>query len=215
MKAYCISGIGANEQVFHNLKLNFQYVTIKWKETSYKETLKDYARKLCEQVDTSEAFVLIGVSFGGMLAIEMNNFINPKKTILISSAATRKELPVILKLIGKSKIINLIPSFLFTVPPFLLFWTFGIKDKQGRKMIREIVCGMDRKFTKISIEKILNWKNSNIPKNLVRIHGDKDMLLPAPSHTAYIKVKGGRHFMIGDRAEEISDLLNREIATLK
>ena len=80
MKAYCISGIGANEQIFHNLNLKFDYVPVKWVETTYKESLKDYAQKLCEQVDTSEKFVLIGVSYGGMLATEMNKFINPQQS---------------------------------------------------------------------------------------------------------------------------------------
>lgn len=214
MKAYCISGIGANEQVFHNLTLDFEFIPVKWVETTYSETLKDYAEKLCAQIDTSEKFVLIGVSYGGMLATEMNKFIAPEKTILISSTASRKELPVTLRFIGKIKIINLVPSFFFTIPPFLLFWFFGIHNPQGRKMIKEIVAGIDRRFTKMSIEKILNWTNNDIPSNMVRIHGDKDKLLPAPKNVNYLKVKNGGHFMIGDRANEVSKLLNSEIKAL-
>ncbi len=211
MKAYCISGIGANEQVFHNLKLNFEYIPIKWVETSDNETLKDYAQKLCAQIDTSEKFVLIGVSYGGMLAIEMNKFIKPEKTILISSTATRKELPLILRIIGRIGIINFVPSFFFTIPPFLLFWFFGIKNPNGRKMIKEIVQGIDRKFTKQSIKKILNWINQEIPENMIRIHGDNDKLLPVPDNVEFILIKNGGHFMIGDRATEVSQILNQEV----
>ncbi|MEQ6122061.1 alpha/beta hydrolase [Reichenbachiella sp. MALMAid0571] len=210
MKAYCISGIGANEKVFHQLKLDFEYVPVKWMPTNVSETLQDYAHKLCDQVDTSEPFVLIGVSYGGMLATEMNKFIRPEKTILISSTATRKELPWTLKFLGNTKIIYLVPSTFFTVPPFIIFWFFGINTKEGKRMITEIIGGIDKKFTKLSVKKILEWKNMDIAPNTLRIHGDKDRLLPAPLNVEYIEVKNAGHFMIGNRVEEVSEILNRE-----
>jgi hypothetical protein len=81
-------------------------------------------------------------------------------------------------------------------------------------MIRKIVGGIDKGFTKMSIKKILNWDNQDIPENLIRIHGDSDRLLPVPKGIDYIKVKNGRHFMIGDRSEEVSKLLNDEFKKL-
>lgn len=215
MKAYCISGIGANEKVFHQLKLDFEYIPIKWVATESTETLKDYAFKLCEQVDTTEPFVLIGVSYGGMLATEMNKFIHPEKTILISSTATSKELPRILRFFGSIKLIHLVPSFFFTVPPFIIFWFFGINTKEGKRMITEIIRGIDKKFTKLSVKKILEWENLEIAPNTLRIHGDRDRLLPAPLNVEYIEVKNAGHFMIGNRVEEVSEILNREFKLIK
>ncbi|MFT7031575.1 MAG: hypothetical protein ACJA2S_000065 [Cyclobacteriaceae bacterium] len=214
MKAYCISGIGANEKVFHQLSLNFDYIPIKWVVTDNSEKVRDYARKLCDQVDTSEEFVLIGVSYGGMLATEMNNFIQPQKTILISSTATRQELPAILRFLGRVKIINIVPSFFFTAPPFLIFWIFGINTEEGKKLITEIIKGTDKRFTKRSVKKILEWTNNEVAPNTVRIHGTKDLLLPAPKGVSYIEVKNAGHFMIGNRQQEISNILNREVASI-
>ena len=214
MKAYCISGIGANEKVFHQLTLNFDYIPIKWVPTDNSETLQDYAKKLCGQVDTSEEFVLIGVSYGGMLATEMNNFIHPVKTILISSTATRQELPAILRFLGRIKIINIVPSFFFTAPPFLIFWIFGINTEEGKRLITEIIEGTDKSFTKRSVKKILEWTNKEIAPNTIRIHGTKDLLLPAPKSALFIEVKNAGHFMIGIRKGEISKILNKEMAQL-
>ena len=210
MKAYCISGIGANEKVFEQLTLKFQYTTIKWVPTSRKESLEDYAKKLCEQIDTSEPFILIGVSYGGMLATEMNKFINPKKTFLISSLAMRAELPLVLRIIGRIKLINIVPSFFFTVPPFIIYWFFGIHTQQGRQVIRDIIRGIDKKFTKLSIKKILEWTNTDIAENTVRIHGTKDRLLPVPDNVEFLEVKNGGHFMIGNRSAEVSRLINEQ-----
>ena len=215
MKAYCLTGIGANEEVFHNLDLDFEYIPIVWTPTTNKESLKDYAEKLCKQVDISEKFVLIGVSYGGMLATEMNKFITPEKTILVSSVANRKELPGILKFLGKTGLINIVPTYFFTLPPFLLYFIFGIHNEAGKKIVRKIIGGIDNQFTKMSIKKILNWDNQdNPPDNLIRIHGDNDWVLPVPKNVVNIKVKNGRHFMIGDRSQEVSKLLNDEFKKL-
>ncbi len=211
MKAYCISGIGANEAVFHQLNLKFEYVPIKWVPTTRAETLNDYARKLCEQVDTSEKFVLIGVSYGGMLATEMNKFISPEKTILISSVATRKELPRLLRFLGRIKLIYLVPSFLFTVPPFIIYWFFGIHTPKARETIKTIVGGIDKRFTKLSVKKILEWDNVTVAPRTIRIHGSKDRLLPVPKDVAYVEVKGAGHFMIGNRIAEVSRFLNDQM----
>jgi hypothetical protein len=213
MKAYCISGIGANEKVFHQLSLKFDHVPIKWISTNNSETLQDYAKKLCDQVDTTERFILIGVSYGGMLATEMNKFIHPLKTILISSTATRQELPAILRFLGRLKIINIVPSFFFTAPPFIIFWVFGINTDEGKRLIKEIIEGTDKRFTKQSVKKILEWTNREIAPNTIRIHGTKDRLLPAPTRVPFIKIKYGGHFMIGNRKNEISQILNREVTS--
>ena len=214
MKAYCISGIGANEMVFHHLDLNFEYTPIKWVPTDVSEQLTDYARKLCEQVDTSEKFVLIGVSYGGMLATEMNKYIQPEKTFLVSSIARREELPWILRVLGNLRLIYLTPWFLFGLPPFIVEWYFGVNTPNAKRMLREIMAGIDKKFTRLSVKKILEWINTEIAPNTIRIHGDKDRLLPVPLGLEYIELKNAGHFMIANRSDEVSEILNREVAQI-
>ena len=91
MKIYCISGLGADHTVFDRLDINGEKVCISWIPSFEWESLKDYARRLTAQVDTSEPFLLLGVSFGGMLAVEMNKFISPEKNHIgiVSGHTTR------------------------------------------------------------------------------------------------------------------------------
>ncbi|WP_353717332.1 hypothetical protein [Dyadobacter sp. 676] len=67
MNVYFISGLGADERVFTKLKLdprlNVKY--IKWVRPLKKETLQHYAARLSKQIDTSQPFQLVGLSFGG------------------------------------------------------------------------------------------------------------------------------------------------------
>ncbi|MCC6838309.1 MAG: alpha/beta hydrolase, partial [Bacteroidia bacterium] len=86
MNIYCIPGMGVNERLFRNLKLEGCRIHyIKWLTPFKNETLQQYAIRLSEQIDQSQPFCLIGVSFGGLCAIEISKKLNPAQTFLVSS----------------------------------------------------------------------------------------------------------------------------------
>ena len=64
--------------------------------------MADYSRTLAQQIDTSRRFSIIGVSLGGMLAVEMSKYLQPEEVILIASAKTRDELPTKYRFFQKS-----------------------------------------------------------------------------------------------------------------
>jgi pimeloyl-ACP methyl ester carboxylesterase len=207
MKAYCISGLGADERVFQELNIKHQLIPVHWLTPLAEESMEDYCRRLLLQIDTSEDFILIGVSFGGMVACELNRYITPYQTIIISSAAQAKELPFLYKLMGKISLSTWLPDFMLIPPTFILSYLFGAETLAHKKMLAAISEETDRRFARWAIDKIIHWKNDTLPKHLIRIHGDKDKVLPYISSEAYI-IKGGEHFMIVNRAEEISELIN-------
>ncbi|SMD33091.1 Alpha/beta hydrolase family protein [Reichenbachiella faecimaris] len=204
MKVYCLSGLGADTSVFELLKINNPKVYVEWIPSFQWESMTAYARRLCDQVDDSEPFVLLGVSFGGMLAVEMNKYIQPQKTILVTSLARTSELPLWIRWIAKTRLNRIIPSFLFGSNPKWLIWYFGIKSEQGKKMVTAIAKKTDRAFTKLCIDKVLSWRNERLPENLIRIHATKDLLLPAPKGIKGIDLEGAGHFAIVENASEIS-----------
>lgn len=60
---------------------------------------------------------------------------------------------------------------------------------------------------------ILNWQNKVIPDGLVHIHGNRDRLLIPTTIKSNYWVKGGGHFMVWNMAEEVSDIINRNLQT--
>ena len=132
MKAYCISGIGADGSIFELLDITCEKVIIEWMPTTRQESLQMYAHKLTSCIDQSEPFVIIGVSYGGMLACAMNEFVRPEKTLLISSVTKPSELPFWIRWIGKTPLIDWLPSALFTFPEWLVPWFFPITDDVTR-----------------------------------------------------------------------------------
>jgi len=206
MKLYLIGGLGADERVFEFLKLDVETTVIKWIEPKPMEELKSYALRLIEQINQKDEFGILGVSFGGIVATEISKLINPSKLILISSVETDKELPRKYISIGKLKILNMIPNKFIKPPKSLLGFLFGAEKKQ---LLKQIIEDTEPEFIRWALNSIIKWSNESKSNNTIRIHGSNDKLIPLKGKA--IEVKGGGHFMIVDKADEISKLVNEKL----
>jgi pimeloyl-ACP methyl ester carboxylesterase len=203
---FLISGLGADRRVFEFLDLagyNLNYVN--WIPPQPNETIEHYAKRLLEQIPVKKP-ILIGVSFGGMIAIEIGKLIETERIILISSAKTRSELPWYFKLGGKLKLNRLFPS---SPPSFVLFYSFGVKEKYEKELLMNIVRETDLIFLNWALAKIFIWRNDKLLRNVIRIHGTNDKLFPHQKADHLIE-KGG-HFMIVNRASEVSECIRRSL----
>ncbi len=208
---YFIGGLGADKRAFSFLDLSFcNPVFIEWIPPAKKETLQQYALRLNEQIKEPNP-ILVGVSFGGMLTTEILKNNPTAKGILISSNKTIKEFPSLL-LTGKYfPVYKWVPLSLLKKVGMVSRLFFGPKEKEKKKVFRQIFNDSDTAFTKWAIESILHWKNKDIPTNVVHIHGTADRLLPYKLVKADYTIKKGTHLMIMNNAEEISILLKKLI----
>src|SRR4051812_45165627 len=92
---YLFPGQGSDERIFSRLKFDSTYktVNVKYPVPARGTTLKQYAAQISQQIDTTNAYIFIGMSLGGMICSELSETFHPKKTIVISSAKCRSELP--------------------------------------------------------------------------------------------------------------------------
>ena len=206
MKLYLIGGLGADERVFKNLDLKNETQVIKWIDPKPKEELNVYSKRLINQINQDEDFGILGVSFGGIVAIEISKLIKPKKLILISSVETSSQLPRSYVSIGKTRILNIIPNSLIKPPKKLMDFLFGAKDK---KLLQQIIDDTKPEFIRWALNTIINWSSDNTSIKATRIHGTKDKLIPLKGKA--IEIKDGGHFMVVDNAEEISILINEQM----
>ncbi|WP_291722481.1 serine aminopeptidase domain-containing protein [Bernardetia sp.] len=205
---YLFSGLGADKSVFEGFSFlnNRKHKFIEWERPKSK-VLEEYALQLSSQIDTTQKVILIGVSFGGMLVSELSKHIKTEEVILISSASTPKELPFLYRVLGKLKLYFFIPTLLLNKPNRLLSFAFGVSIKKyikERKQLSQIIKNTNPKLAKSFIKMIMTWKDNHLERtnSILRIHGDKDMIIPAPKNCHFI-VKDGAHFMILTHLKEI------------
>lgn len=209
MKIYAISGLGADSRVFNFLNLDLEIIPLEWISPLKKETIEHYAFRLSQKINQEEPFILMGVSFGGIMATEISKITQPIATILVSSAEIKSELRWIYNVIGKMKLIPLFPTSFFDLPRFVASWLFGTQDKQ---LLNEILDDTDLHFTKWAIIKLTTWKNTTRINNCYKICGSKDKLIPPnPKAPNVHYIQNGEHLMIVDKADEVSKIIN-EIA---
>lgn len=205
MKIYAIGGLGADRRVFAYLRLRFELVPIDWIAVQEKETLESYSRRMGQVIDTSEDFAILGVSFGGLVAVELSKYLEPKQTILISSAENKYELSWLYRLVGKTAILNIVPASLFYIPPVFANLLFGAVNK---KLLKEILIDTDLSFVKWALIQLTTWQNTDTLTNVLKIAGTHDRLIAASKDPKNVLIQDGAHFMIVDRAEEISAVIN-------
>lgn len=210
---YFLSGLGANYSAFKYLSFPpaVQTVFIDWLKPEKNESIKSYAKRIAAKINTAEPFILVGLSFGGMLATEVIEFVQPQKTILISSAARRQELPLYYRLAGTLGINKLFPAAVIKKGNRLINWVMGVSAVKDKDLVSEILKASDPVFSKWAINEIVNWKRTTAPENIVRIHGDKDKVLPIINFIPHHLINAGGHFMIANRAAEISAILKAEL----
>jgi len=207
---YFISGLGADRTVFRNL--SFSDTTkihyLDWIDPKPKESLPAYALRLAESIDSSVPFAIIGLSFGGMLATEIASVLHPKKTILVSSVPTKSELPWHFRLAGRIGIIKLIPAVRPKRVPRFVASFFGVESKTDALFFQQLLIRTEPRFSKWAMDAILKWNRTEAPAGLVRIKGSKDRVLPIGNGKVDYIINGGGHFMIFNRADEISKILS-------
>ena len=207
MKLYGISGLGADKRVFEYLDLDCKLIPIEWIEPLKNETIESYSIRISKSINREEDFGIMGVSFGGLVAVEISKRLKPKLTILISSTETKLELRLIYRIIGKTKLLKLIPQFLFDPPRIIADWIFGAVNK---KLLNQILNDTDLYFAKWAVNQLTNWSNiEKLSNPVLKIGGTHDKLIPPNKNQRLIEK--GEHFMIVDRADEISQIINEII----
>ena len=210
-KIYLIPGQGSDYRLFQKLTLNHDTVYIHHFEPVKNETMAHYAQGFINQIDTSGAFSLIGVSLGGMIAVELSKIISPEEIIIISSAKTYKELPFRYKFWRAFPLNKILGKRFMRRMGIWLQPILEPDSKNNREVFKSMISGKSATFIKRTSNMIINWKNTEYPDNLTHIHGDKDHTIPARNVTDFILISGGSHMMTLTRASEISDIINEII----
>lgn len=210
---YFVSGLGADERIFQWLRYDgYRPVHIRWISPERGESIEHYTERLTAQIE-DESPIVVGLSFGGMIAIEMGKQIKTEKLILLSSVKNRAEVPPYFKMFRVLPIHRIAPfKSLLWAFYWLAYWLFSPEGTDQKALLKTVLIETDPHFLKWALHKVVVWQNDEVPENLVHVHGKRDRIFPfrfvTPDHT----VENSGHLMVMNRAEEISNLLEALIA---
>jgi pimeloyl-ACP methyl ester carboxylesterase len=208
MTFYLIPGLGTDDRLFRNLRLEgHRRICLNWIEPADNEAISEYAQRLSSGISPTEPFALIGVSFGGMVAIEMAKTLHPEGVFVISSVTRRSQLPWYFRAIGRMRLHRLFSVTMIKQRPPFLRLLLGKMTPSERRLITDMLYQTSSRLLKWSVNEALMWKNEQVLSNVLQIHGSHDMLiLPRYIGKAFL-VEAGTHLMILQKAEIIERLI--------
>ncbi len=205
---YCISGLGADERAFSKLTIDgFNLKVIPWLVPLPAETLVHYAERMRLEIQEQDP-ILMGLSFGGMLCTEIAKQIPVQKIIIISSIKSSKELPLWMKAVAKLRINKLVPMRSSKLTQPIQNRMLGVKSEEEKTLVASLRREAELPYTNWAVHQAINWKNEWKHPNIFHIHGDADNMFPIKNLQPDYRISKGGHFMIMNRADEVSKCIN-------
>lgn len=201
------SGLGADHTVFSKLSFTgWEVHHIPWITPLKEEPLKNYISRMSIP-EIKENAVVMGLSFGGLLAMELAEMKGIKKVILLSSLYSRNYLPMYLKMVHLLKMNHWFPLKIARRPTKLAYWFFGLSDPNDKAILKQLIGRTPEDYFIWATDCIFNYKGSNIKEGIVHIHGDNDRVLPMGSMHCDFVIKNGGHFIVLTHYKEVQKIL--------
>ena len=206
---YFTSGIGADYRLFTHLRLpkGFETAYIHWIPPAPGEKLADYAIRLTEQIDTTEPVVLVGLSLGGIMSVEMAKHVKPVCTIIISSVPVSAHLPRYYRMAGQLGLGKLVPASLLKAATSIKH-SLMLRPASNRQLMMDVIRSGDDNFIRWALTAVLEWENAAVPQPLYHLHGTRDEVFPIkltkPTHI----IKKAGHMFLLYRADIVNRILS-------
>jgi pimeloyl-ACP methyl ester carboxylesterase len=210
---YLIPGLGADERVFQNLRplLHGETQLLPWFTPKPSESLPEYAARMAADIPLAQTGLLVGVSFGGVVGLEINRIRPQLRTVLISSIPDASCMSPLLRLIRATGVYRLFPPQWLKLFPRAGQWYFGVSNGGEYQLFKQILRDMEPVYTRWAIDQLMHWDSTHVGRS-TQILGTHDRVFPpGPTPVDYL-IRGGGHFMAYSHAPEISKILNNLVA---
>ncbi|TVZ55125.1 pimeloyl-ACP methyl ester carboxylesterase [Lutibacter sp. Hel_I_33_5] len=210
---YFVPGLAANAKIFEFITLpkeKYELYFLEWLiPLSTNESIEEYAKRMCEKI-THQNPVLIGVSFGGVMVQEMSKIIATKKLIIISSIKSNQEFPKRLKFAQITKAYKLFPTkIIINIEEYAKYF-YGDYLKKRAELYKTYLSLRDPVYLQWAIYNVLHWQQKETTKDIIHIHGTKDLVFPIKNINNSKQVEDGTHAMILTKGKMISKILETE-----
>jgi pimeloyl-ACP methyl ester carboxylesterase len=195
---YLLPGHGSDYRVWQRMDLSeFDTVHLDYPFVPERgESMSQYARRLLSLIDTTRPFALMGISLGGMLAVEMAQHCAPQAVIILSSARGRFDLPWRYRIQRYLPLQYLLPgSLLKQVTIWIQPW-FEPEVRGQSELCADMLRQKDPRLFLRGIHMIIRWKRQVLDAQIVHLHGDRDRTLPIEAvEPPVIILPGATHMM--------------------
>jgi len=206
-----LPGLGADARLFVRQQNAFKKIIIpQWLPPFQNESLAAYARRWAGELRLPQGCILVGISFGGMLALEMAPLVMPKCVLLIGSCRSPSSIPWVLKMVGRLPGWPALGKILARTLPFGRGWFLGVDRKEDLDLLMKMYLDAPNSFLQWTVRAILSWKGyAGKGTKIYHIHGTNDRLIPFRNVKPDAVVQGGGHTIVLSHPKEVNAFIKR------
>jgi pimeloyl-ACP methyl ester carboxylesterase len=204
-----IPGLSADERMFHSIKneLKNSYV-LNWIEPNSKELLSSYVKRLKQKLPPDENYFVVGVSFGGIVALELTKQINSIGCLLVGSITSLKGLSF-----SKRQLLKLfrMDSQKIIVSSKFMYRRFGSFSPNHIRSKTRRFTGGKAPFYAWAYGALSNWEPPETKVPVYHIHGTDDEVFPIGLATPTKVIEGGGHNIMHSHPQVIGQYIKKII----
>ena len=203
---YALPGLGADERIFSRIRwpLPLRYLPLLPQEKG--DTLPAYAARMAAGIEGDRSAILLGLSFGGVVAQEIARIRPVQQLLLLSTIKSAAEKPPLFRLM------RFLPLYELSRGRWrirsLPLWAprFGVRSPEEIELLRAMFSEVDDTYRMWAIRQIIDWNPPPEPAApYAHLHGTKDQVFPARYLHGAQLIPGGNHFMVYQEAERVGE----------
>jgi pimeloyl-ACP methyl ester carboxylesterase len=206
-KIIMLPGMAADERLFEPQRQAFPSLIVPpWIEPEPDEPLVSYARRMASQIEPAGLVLIGGVSFGGMVALEMADHLGLSECVLISSIRSPEELPWRLRTLRP--IARIGPVRLGATAGWAARWLAPSMPRATARRLGRLAAPQSA-FLRWACWAVLRWQPTleALRVRVHQIHGSADRTFPLRyTHPGQIVVGGG-HLLTLTHPTEVNEFL--------
>ncbi|WP_010587269.1 alpha/beta fold hydrolase [Schlesneria paludicola] len=199
-------GLGGDSRLFSTQRAAFPDLIVpSWIEPEWDEPLVDYAARFAKTIDPGVPCFLGGVSFGGVVALEVASRLLNYECYLIGSVRSHLHIPRRLRALRPVTDLIFIPKWIGSAALFSAGrWMHPLRCGALRQLHEA-----DLRFLRWAAKAILTWiPSAGVEQvRVAQIHGERDLIFPARNVTADLTVLGAGHLVSLTHSLQVNQFL--------
>ncbi len=207
MRAIFLPGVGVDARLFAPQRaLPFRFRVPAWLPIRPGEELPGYADRMA--VRLGRADVLVGISFGGILAQELAARVGARLVIGIATARHRRDVP---RLVRFSEVVSRkIPQLRRPGAAVELGRAFfGDLPAPTRRRMVAMLAEADPRFVRGAARMVGGWEGCEVPCRALFLHGREDLVIRPRSFEPDVWVEGAGHLVNVTHADRVNRFISR------
>jgi pimeloyl-ACP methyl ester carboxylesterase len=189
---------------------------VTWAEPLPHESLREYSLRMADTVPRNRPIVLCGVSFGGMIALEMAEKLNAAGVVLSGACYSSRQIHWYLR--PTAYIIAAVPVWVGEHARWLsrgAGWLVGPLGKDERRSIAVMTREALVKLVTWGFLAIVLWPGKPKPTiPVIQVHGECDRIIPVRRVNPDVVVPGAGHLLNMTHPGPVNDAIARMLATV-